>query len=537
MPESPLLRGTLSAAMFSPSLALASHAGQNALAAQVELPLPRRASDADRAHHGDQGRQAASYTSIVQALLTFPAGAADADVLQAAREICEQVKALTNPDAEKMYDQKLELFGCLDDILSKLNSEDMDIAVLQEEVADLSDQSLVLRRRFSGERDIATQVQREVDARTWERPAAVRGLGGDAHPPVLAQVKTEQVQAALGRLVPHLPHLPHLAADVAARAPVLQAAAGDLYEVRPTRVADTRFATGVELKPRGRELLRHYFNRKYHTDIVFTGGSIEAATAGVADFIQGARRDAPHAGADMRRAQFMGHAGGHGSVLLYLREHGEEALLLFDPAGGAGDIKYGSALALACASLGPGGAPVKVYQHAQALQRDFMSCWAFSMKAAVMMTGRQPDGHGGFGGYLLPGAIEKLEARRLQTAPPSGVRPVWALPELSRTSQYIHIALQNVGTELDGTVEDGAQDSVTRNFVERFTYQRGDDSLTVDYMRQKGERLAELVEIEAWSQEVGKIAGPDIWTAQRQTAFAEDLKQMMRRPPAALPQA
>lgn len=535
MPESPLLRGGPPNSMpgFTPSLTLVSHAGPNALAAEVEHPLPRRVSDAaDRPQPADHNTQAPSYLAIIQKLFTFPAGAADAEVLQAAREICEQVKALTNPDAEKMFDQKLELFGCLDDILSKLKSDDMDIAVLQEDVAVLREQSLVLRRRLSGDRDIAAQVQREIDARAWERPAVVRGLGGGAHPPMRAQVRTQQVQAALGRLVPHLPHLP---ADVAARAQALQATAGDLYEVRPTQASDARFATGVELKPRGRELLRDYFNRKYHTDIVFTGGSIQAATASVADFIHEARRDAPHAGADMRRAQFMGHAGGHGSVLLYLREHGEEALLLFDPAGGAGDIKYGSALALACASLGPGGAPVKVYQHAQALQRDFMSCWAFSMKAAVMMTGRQPDGHGGFGGYLLPGAIDKLEARRLQTAPPSGVRPVWALPELSRTSQYIHIALENVGTELDGAGEGGAQDSATRTFVERFTYQRGDDSFMVDYMRQKGERLAELVEIEAWSQEIGKIAGPDIWTAQRQTAFAEDLKQMMRGPAAALP--
>ena len=287
-----------------------------------------------------------------------------------------------------------------------------------------------------------------------------------------------------------------------------------------------RFGAGIRLTEYGREILAMYYTRKYNADIAFS----EARGVGMRPldrrFIEAARQKP---GQVVRCAQYLGHVGDiHGTLLVYTREGGREALLWFDSMSGGQNLDVGIALAAAAAPLALDAHPMTVFQYAMPLQRDYQSCWVYAMKTAVTLTGRKRDGHGGFGDFMIPDLIGDMEARRLNTPTPAGANPVWAPPEVARTSQFFTSILAHAGDAMDQPLR-GARPGVTlRSFLEKYTYEQRDGDQILDYMRQKGERLAEIADIEAWNQQIGKTVGPEIWGTAQQNEFVTRMKELVR---------
>ena len=378
----------------------------------------------------------------------------------------------------------------------------------------------------------ALQMNGEARERIGKFATVIDGRGKSVHPPRPQELSAAQVQALLRDMLPQLPE------GSAQRLATL-----DLSPVTGLFVAGTlrrddretigpgssqlRFEAAFKLTPAGRERLASYYARKYGADITFSTATMDDAFAPDAGFVERCRQQP---GKVVRSALYMGHpADRHGQLLVYLRESGREALLWFDSMANVSNLGEGVDLARAVAPLARDGKPVEVFQNIRKIQRDYASCWVFAMKTAATLTGRKPDGRGGFKDYLAPNLIQRLDAKRLHTPVPEGANPVWALPEVVKASQLLESVLADAGEDLDMQLE-GAKPGVTlRFFLEKYTYTNEDGIKVLDYARQKGHRAAELAAIETWIQRIGDKLGKEVWTIERQNTFARSMKALVRK--------
>jgi hypothetical protein len=376
------------------------------------------------------------------------------------------------------------------------------------------------------------QIRYEAAQRIEAFHTHVGGRGQSVNPPENVCVTPQHVELALKAMLPSMP-----GASVNCLSRVAPPDIDGLFVPGKTQLHDVetagpgrsepRFEPAITLTPKGRQLLASYYARKYAADIVFSKSDMHAEFAPDQEFIERCRQNTDTV---VRSALYLGHQDNmHGSLLVYTREGDQEALLWFDSsAADASNLGAGLDLAKAAARFALDGKPIKVFQHVRAIQKDLQSCWIYAMKTAVTLTGRQPDGSGGFNDFLVPDLIHSLEARRLKTPVPEGVNPVWALPEVIRASQVIDSVLADAGEDLDKQLR-GAKPGVTlRSFLEKYTYTTRDGTQTLDYIRQKGYRAIENAETQAWSQQIGKALGKDVWTITRQNEFAEQIKTQVR---------
>jgi len=245
-------------------------------------------------------------------------------------------------------------------------------------------------------------------------------------------------------------------------------------------------------------------------------------------------------GDDVRCAHYFGESEGHGTVLVYIREggeHGKEALLSFDSTQLERDIELGDSLARACAPLARAGKKIPVFQHTVGMQRDASSCWIYAMKAATTLTGHRRDANGGHGVFLIPGLITKLFARATDVPEAPGLFRAQALPDIAKLAQSEGAVLAHAGGELGMLLESASHPATLQSFLEKYTYDLKDNSgksppQMLDYMRQKGERLAEIIEIESFNQQIGeqlrKQGGQAAWGPQQQDLFAKEMKKLVR---------
>ncbi|MBC7381194.1 MAG: hypothetical protein H7346_27665, partial [Burkholderiaceae bacterium] len=351
--------------------------------------------------------------------------------------------------------------------------------------------------------------------------------GRDARPQWRTKVTLEHVQAALEAMP----------GNIAGRVePASLKPAEDLFDtltdfghsVQPH--SDLRFHQGIALAPKGRVLLANYYKRKYLADISLKGArSVEVA--GDLTHLIASGRQQP---GNVRCAHYFG--AGHATALVYIREGGEEALLSFDSVE-RGSVAYAEMLAAACADLARDGTPIPVFQHARSIQSDTHSCWIYAMKAATTLTGHQRDDHGNHGGFLVPDLIARLKARSVEAPDAPGVFLAWALPELVKMAQSEKAVLKHAGDELNLQLM-GSKPGVTlQTHLEKYTYDLKDDEeqaphQMMDYMRQKGERLAEIIEIESFNQQIGQQirerGGEAAWSPQQQDLFAQEMKKQVR---------
>jgi hypothetical protein len=297
--------------------------------------------------------------------------------------------------------------------------------------------------------------------------------------------------------------------------------------------SDIRFSKGVELTAEGRALLAAYYTRKYQASIAFDGTRRQGLADRVPHIFEHGRGQP---GDDVRCAHYFGEREGHGTLLVYIREggeHGEEALLSFDSTQMEKDIELGESLARGCAPLARPGKKIPVFQHTVGMQRDASSCWIYAMKAATTLTGHRRDANGGHGVFLIPGLIPKLVARATEVPEAPGLFRAQALPDIAKLAQSEGAVLAHAGGELGRPLESASHPATLQGFLEKYTYDLKDNSgksppQMLDYMRQKGERLAEIIEIESWSRQIGQALDEAAWGPQQQDLFAREMKKLVR---------
>ena len=289
---------------------------------------------------------------------------------------------------------------------------------------------------------------------------------------------------------------------------------------------DPQFVSGIELEGKGRELLAAYYARKYGTSIEISNAS-HNLTAMCDILPQLIAADRLKEG-DVRCAHYFGT--GHGVAAIFIREHEQEALLFFDSNSLSG-FMFGEGIADAL-KRGLPGKPIPVYEHFEKIQKDEHSCWSHTMKTCVTVTRRNRDEDGNLAEFLIPDLIGELESRRMDIWSPEGVIPVRALPEIAKMAQSRMLVAEHAGAELDTRLRDSKHGLTLRAFLERHTYDtrniRNQPTQVLDYSRQKGERYAEIIQIEAWSEQIGNVLGAEAWGAPQQTEFANRMKELVR---------
>jgi hypothetical protein len=289
---------------------------------------------------------------------------------------------------------------------------------------------------------------------------------------------------------------------------------------------DPRFKSGIILAGKGRELLAGYYARKYGASVEITGANFNALAIG-ATLPALIAADRQKAG-DVRCAHYFGDF--HGAAVIYIRQSGKEAILFFNTIE-AGTNSFGEGIVKVCEQELP-RERIPVYVHFAALQTDYESCWSQTMKAAVTVTRRNRDERGNWAEFQIPNLIDELESRRIEISSPTGVTRVRALPEIAKMAQKERLVAQHSGCELDTLLRDSKHGLTLRAFLERHTYDTRNTSdqpvRFLDYTRQKGERYAEIIQIEAWSEEIRRVVGAEAWGAPQQTEFANRMKQIVR---------
>jgi len=120
---------------------------------------------------------------------------------------------------------------------------------------------------------------------------------------------------------------------------------------------------------------------------------------------------------------------------------------------------------------------------------------------------------------------------------PKGVIPVRALPEITRMAQSRWLVAEHSGLELDTPLRDSKHRITLRASLERYTYDArnylNEPTQILDYTRQKGERYAEIVQIEAWSEQIQKIQNKlgQAWGEPQQIEFSNQMKKLVRAGP------
>lgn len=485
-------------------------------AAHVDAPVARRstlpygnAGETPRAPLGRDLPRRPTVADIAHFISRLPDELADADVDRICGYALSNIMLVALKAPLYQHQARLSLLRLLDDALGQKEQSD-EVFKARQRVADAVP---------------ALNLAFEKEIRDARLNAAIIGQGQYVDPPKRVAVTLQHVERALDDMLKDAP------AEVSATfASLTVSTPKDLFQTVGSshrQNADPRFASRVHLMPKGRELLQSYYGRKYQANIAFYGGYAGSAIARLPDFVKNARQTP----GDVRQALFMGHAGAHGSLLVYVREGTDEAVLWFDSAAETTGLDVSPELAKACAPLARNGKPIQVFKHTQALQGDSNSCWVYAMKTAVTLTGKRQGKHGP-GDFLMPGLIANLGQGLPPTAIPQDVPAVWASPEIARMSQTRQALMAYADDELDQPLHGMKSGTTLRTFLQKYTYEKAGGNPELDYMRQKGERLAEIVEIEAWSQEIGKAVPKQAWGPKQQTDFAERMKTLVRKKPA-----
>jgi hypothetical protein len=356
-----------------------------------------------------------------------------------------------------------------------------------------------------------------------------------------ATVRPEQVQRVLQEM-----GLDHL---MPAQGPQISHHIRTIEDFYSSVEVDESFDTGARPSSAGLQQMAAHYKSRDGADIVFhdvpPDGEIGDVMIGLL------AEDRELSGENVRRAHHFVDPNvgteGHHSIVVFVREGGQEALFAVDSIAG-GLLAVGRSMVEKmewCLR------PIPIYELTLGLQRDRESCMTFSLKAAAILTGRHSDGHGGFGDYFITGLIDELEQSKLEMPDTlhltSYIRPVWAPPEIAVLGQLWQSMLAHLDSDLDMPLRGRKVGSSPRERARRFVHEMESTFRTpgvvvaqkivsirlMDYLRQKGERRAEALERDLWVQLIeanaGQAGSPPLAAAQR-AHLVRRLKEAVSEP-------
>jgi hypothetical protein len=298
-------------------------------------------------------------------------------------------------------------------------------------------------------------------------------------------------------------------------------------------VAESEFRHGFQINSRGRELLAAYYGRKYDAKIIFPEDELGKMSSldfpdHIADLIAPFRQET----GDVRCVFYI--EGSHSIPVAYIKENGKELIVVADSKGGkTDDLADQIANALTYQNV----RDVKVFRVATPRQADLYSCYTDAMKFAVLVTGRRKNEHtGDFEEFLIPELGEQLSARRVQSdaqAESPNVDSVLLPNEFLRLAQLTkfvdgHLDKATQDSPLHGDKKGRTWNEFKMSYQETFTTADGVTKPRADYLRQKGEQYARLVEIEYYNDQLKKLLGEHGWPVHQQNELVGRLKELAR---------
>jgi hypothetical protein len=303
--------------------------------------------------------------------------------------------------------------------------------------------------------------------------------------------------------------------------------------VEDPSIMEPEYCNGIRINGQGQRLLAEYYARKYGANIVFPEDE-HGSHLTMADFhayVRTCIEPLQKEGGDVRCAFYLG--GNHTVPVIYIKEKGQQSILVADSKGG-GDQDLARVIAQALA-----GEDITVYRVDEPRQRDMDSCYADAVKFSVTMTGREPLGGGTFGEYLLPSIGDELKARTKESRYSGDVSAVTLPSELIKLAQISAFVRTHSADTPEAVLRGDAKHRTLEEF--QFDYQATFTQSTynhpdpkplpkADYLRQKGFRYAEIIQIEYYNKQLKSLFGETHWNVTRQEEFAHVLKQSLRVP-------
>ena len=228
--------------------------------------------------------------------------------------------------------------------------------------------------------------------------------------------------------------------------------------------------------------------------------------------------------------------GSHSIPVAYVKENGKKFLVVSDSKGGKkDDLADLIAEAFAYQKV----EDIQVFRVSTPRQADLYSCFSDAMKFAVLVTARRKNEHtGDFEEYLIPQLGEQMNTRQVPSdtnSEPSKVASVLLPNECLRLAQLTRFINEHLDSEaqdnpLRGDAKGRRWDQFQTDYERTFT--TGNDGAAVtkpraDYLRQKGVRYAQIVEIEYYNDQLKTMLG-DKWSIEQQNELVDRLKKVAR---------
>jgi hypothetical protein len=405
--------------------------------------------------------------------------------------------------------------------------------------------NLASRLQEPSREEIGEQLKRHFHQQVAPRVRNVPGVQFARGRPVCrATVRPEQVQRVLQEM-----GLDHL---MPAQGPQISHHIRTIEDFYSSVEVDESFDTGARPSSAGLQQMAAHYKSRDGADIVFHDVPPDGEIGDVMIGLLAEDRELP--GENVRRAHHFVDPNvgteGHHSIVVFVREGGQEALFAVDSIAG-GSLEVGRSMVEKtewCLR------PIPIYELTLGLQRDRESCMTFSLKAADILTGRHSDGHGGFGDYFITGLIDELERSKLEMPdtlhlmPYTYIKPVWAPPEIAVLGQLWQSMLAHLDSDLDMPLRGRKVGSSPRERARRFVHEMESTFRTpgvvvakkeivsirlLDYLRQKGERRAEALERDLWVQLIeanaAQAESPPLAAAQR-AHLVRRLKEVVSEP-------
>jgi hypothetical protein len=256
----------------------------------------------------------------------------------------------------------------------------------------------------------------------------------------------------------------------------------------------------VHLYEAGLELVRQYYSNKYQTDILLVEYNFVAISK-PDTLIRSLQHNSR---GDFRRALILGVNSGHGVPLIYLEEEGEKGILYADSLPDEDNEQTLKDLAKQM--------NVPVYPLDSSLQNDGHSCYTHAVTLARDATAIDPETKQ----YKILRLLAKIKERSVKQG------DNFYLPklpdELLKTPQSQAFFKYHT--------ENSSRKVHKQETIAEFR-QRYEKNNKPDYLRQKGLKLAKIIEIQFYLNQLKTILGSDL-TEDTRKQFVRDAKQFIK---------
>lgn len=290
------------------------------------------------------------------------------------------------------------------------------------------------------------------------------------------------------------------------------------------RVTEERLNVTVKLKEEGQRLIAQYYNEKYKANIhVAVGKTPGELRKFIRDLTKETKEDCR---IGICVSKFVEGPTSHSFPMVYIREGGEEGLLVSDSLGSGKEVAQ-----LLSALTG-----IHVYINLDKRQADLLSCHTDAIKYCAMGAGKDPEKKT----YLIPNILQQLKVGEINEGTYSTIKQPKEFLTLYQRSKAM--ALHE--DKSDRLIQTGEKkrtlpqqrESYTRALTKESTFKISaahsedtdfvpPDTINV-YLRSKGLKFADLIEIQFYVNQL-KEELKEFFPEKAQKIFIKEAKRFL----------